>query len=225
MGADFEWGEMILKYRVKMEIKKEYLGKYLHDIAIEQIADDYAQKGYTVKKEERLGNYQADLIVKKGNEQIVIEVKTGKMTPEKRQRIADIADHVRNLGDCKFHVVVATPPKEKRLGIEDLELLINNYIHNNLPSELDELSTHTRPDEVFDINIEKINISGKDIFVKGDGVISMELQSGSDGDQDKGDFKTFDKFPFDFEFILTYNSNKELEITKVEKFKIDTSDI
>jgi hypothetical protein len=60
--------------------------------------------------------------------------------------------------------------------------------------------------------------------VKGDGVISVELQFGSDGDQDNGDgFKNYDKFPFDFEITLSYNSKKELEITEVDKLNIDTS--
>jgi Holliday junction resolvase len=207
-----------------MEIKKKYLGKYLHDIAIEQIAEDYIQKGYTVSKEEKLGKFRADLIARKGDEQIVVEVKAGKMTPVKKEQIAGIANYVRNLGGYKFLVVIATPPKEKKLEIDDFEILITNYIHSDLPSELDELSTHTRPDEVFDIDIDEINISGENIFVKGDGVVSVELQFGSDGDQNKGDgFKTFDKFPFEFEMTLAYNSKRELEIIEVDKFDVDTS--
>lgn len=207
-----------------MEIKKKYLGKYLHDIAIEQIAEDYIQKGYQVNKEERLGKFQADLVARKGEEQIVIEVKAGKMTADRKQKIAGIADYVRSLGKYKFLVVIATPPKEKKLEIEDIETLISNHIHNTLPFELDELSSHTRPDEVFDIDIDEINISGENIYVKGDGVVSVELQFGSDGDQDKGDgFKSYDNFPFDFEITLAYNSKKELKIVEVDKFDIDTS--
>lgn len=207
-----------------MEIRKKYLGKYLHDIAIEQIAEDYVQKGYSVSREEKLGKFEADLIARKGNDQIVIEVKAGKLTPERKKRISEIADYITSQGGYKFLVVVATPPKEKKLKIEDIEILISTYINNDLPSELDELSTHTRPDEVYDVDIDEIKITGQDIFVKGDGVISVELQFGSDSDQDKGDgLKNYDKFPFDFEITLAYNSKKELEITEVEKLNIDTS--
>lgn len=207
-----------------MEIKKKYLGKYLYEIAIEQIADDYRRKGYQVNKEVKLGKFRADLVARKGEEQIVIEVKAGKMTPDRRQKIAGIAEYVRSLGNYKFLVVIATPPKEKKLEIEDIKTLISNYIHYDLPSELDELSAHTRPDEVIDIDIDEINISGENIFVKGDGVVSVELQFGPDGDQDKGGgFKSYDKFPFDFEITLAYNSERELEIVDVDKFDIDTS--
>jgi len=101
-----------------MKIKKKYLGKCLHEIAIEQIAEDYRQKGYTVSREEILGTFQADLVVRKDTEQLVIEVKAGKMTPDKKQRIAGIADYVRNLGGYKFLVVVATPPKEKNFKLK-----------------------------------------------------------------------------------------------------------
>ena len=207
-----------------MQIKKKYLGKYLHDIAIEQIAEDYKQKGYDVSPEENLGKYQADLIARKGSEQIVIEVKTGKMTPEKRQKIAGVADYIRNLGEFKFLVVVATPPKEKKLQIEDLKMLMNKYIHRDLPSKLDVLSIHTKPNEVYDIDIDEINMAGKNIFVKGNGVVSVELQFDSDVNQLKGDgHKSYDKFPFDFEVTLGYNSDRELEIIEVEKFDIETS--
>ena len=207
-----------------MEIQKKYLGKYLHDIAIEQIADRYIQQGYTVTKEEKLGNFRADIIARNGNEQIVIEIKAGKMTPEKKAQISGIADYIRDIGGYKFLVVIATPPKEKKLEIDDFETLITSYLHNELPSELDELSTHTKLLEVFDIDIDDITISGENIFVKGGGVVSIELNFGSDGDQNRGDgFKTFDKFPFDFEIILAYKSRKELEIMVVNKFDVDTS--
>jgi len=207
-----------------MEIKKKYLGKYLHDLAIEQIAEDYIQKGYDVSREEKLGKYRADLIARKNSEQIVIEVKAGKMNPEKRQKIAGVADYIRDLGGYEFLVVVATPPKEKILQIENLEMLINEYFHSEFPSELDVLSTHTRPDEFSDIEIDEINIADENIFVKGNGVVSVELQFGSDGDQSKGDgFLSYDKFPFSYEVTLAYNSDRELKIIEVEKFEIDTS--
>ncbi len=208
-----------------MEIKRKYfLGKYLHDSAIEQIAEEYTQKGYQVSKEEKLGKYEADLIARKGNENVVIEVKAGKLTPEKRKQIANLADYINSLGGYKFRVVVATPPKEKKLKIEELEVLLTHYILNDLPSELDELSSHTRPDEIFDIDIDEISITGENIFVKGDGVISVELQFGSDSDQDNGDgHKSYDNFPFDFEITMGYNSKKKLEIIEVDNFKVDTS--
>jgi len=208
-----------------MEIKKKYLSKYLHDIAIEQIAEEYSLKGFSVSREERLGNYIADLIVRKDNEQIVIEVKSGKLTPQKKEQISKIADFVREVGGYKFIVVVATPPKEKKLEILEInELLFNYFIEDGIPDELDLLSTHTTIDEIIDVDIDEISINGKSILIKGDGVVSVELQYGSDGDQLRNDgFKTTDNYPFEFELTLEYNVNKELEIVDVSELTVDTS--
>lgn len=55
-------------------------------------------------------------------------------------------------------------------------------------------------------------------------MVRVELQFNSDGGQSKGDgLKSYDNFPFDFEITLAYNSKKELEIVKVDKFDIDPS--
>jgi hypothetical protein len=208
-----------------MRIQKKYLRKYLHDIAIDQIAEEYRDKGYTIAKEEMLGKFRADLIAIKDNEKIVIEVKTGKMDSSQKEQIAGIADYIRNKEGYKFLVAVATPPKEKAIEIENIEALITDHILSDLPLKLDGLSTHTRPDEVSDIDIDEVSISGTDISVKGNGVIDVELQMGSDGDQDKGHgFKTSDKFPFEFAITLERdNVNTGLKIKKVDALEVDTS--
>jgi Holliday junction resolvase len=207
-----------------MEINKKYLTKYLHDIAIEQIADDYAKRGYAVAKEEKLGKFNADIVARKGEEKIVIEIKSGKMTPDRKEKLASIADYVRGLGGYKFLVVIATPPKEKRLEIEGIESIITSYILNENLSELDSLSTHTTVDEVTDVDLDEIKIVGNLIFVKGDGVVSVRLQFGSDGDQGRGDgHKTSDNFPFEFEITLEFSDDDKLRIIEVDKLEVDTS--
>jgi Holliday junction resolvase len=207
-----------------MKIKKKYLNKYLHDIAIDQMVEDYSQRGYIVKKEEMLGKYQADLIARKGDEQIVIEVKSGRMSPDRKAKIAGLADYIHNIGGYKFIAVIATPPKEKKLEIDDIDQLISDYIHNDSHSVIDILSSHSKIDEVIDVDVDEITFSGNLIFIKGDGVVSVELQFGSDGDLKKGEgSKSFDSFPFDFEMSLKYNDAKKLEIFEVSKFKVDTS--
>lgn len=206
-----------------MEINKKYLRKYLHDIAIEQISEEYAHKGYTISKEEKLGKYRADIIARKDNEQIVIEVKSGTLTPQKKEQIAGLADYIRSLGGYKFLVVIATPPKEKKLEISNIEDLLYSYLLEESPDDLLELSTHALIEEVVDIDIDEIKIDGKYIHVKGDGVVNMELQFGSDGDQNRDDgFKTTDNFPFDFNITLEYDTNFELIIADVHNLKIDT---
>ncbi len=207
-----------------MEIKKQYLQKYLHFIAIDQIAEDYIQRGYKVSKEEQLGKYKADIIARKDKETIVIEVKSGKMTSQKREAITELGNYVRGQGNYKFLVVIATPPKEKKLEITDIEQLLFAYFIDEFPDELISLSTHTRLEEIKDIDIDEISIDGKSIFIKGDGVVEIELQYGSDGDQGRGDgHKNYDNYPFNFTMTLEYDSNLELKITNVDELEVDTS--
>jgi hypothetical protein len=146
------------------------------------------------------------------------------MTPERKQQIANLANYVREQSNYKFLVAVATPPKEKKLKIADIEDLLTQNLIEDFPSELDELSTHTRLEEVTAVDIDEISIDGKTIFVKGDGVVNVELQFGSDGDQNRGDgHKGYDSFTFEFEITLEYNDDKELEIIEVDKLEVDTS--
>jgi len=207
-----------------MEIKKKFLDKYLHNIAIEQIAEEYLQKGYEVSKENQIGKYQADIIAKKGDETIVIEIKSGKMTPDKKETITQLGNYIHTQSNYKFIVVIATPPKEKKLEIINIDELLSSYFIEEFPEELNELSTHTMMDEISDIDIDEIRIDGKSIFIKGDGVVSVELQYGSDSDQTSGDGnETSDNFPFEFELTLEYDKNHKLKITDVDKLIVDTS--
>lgn len=199
-----------------MEIRKDLLQKYMHVIAIEQLIEEYTTAGYTVSIDEKIGKYTADLIARKGDDQIVVEVKTGKLTSKRKAAIARIADYVRSRPGFKFLVVVATPPKEKVIEVKNLETIISRYMFNHLPSELDALSTHTSIDEVEDISISEIIVDDDEMFVKGTGVVSIELQFGSDGDQDRGDgLKGRDNFPFTFEATLRLEDQmtaKEIDI-------------
>ena len=142
-----------------MEIKKKYFEKYLHSIAIEQIAEEYLRKGYKVSREEPIGNHKADLIVSRDDETIVIEVKSGKMTPDKKETITQLGNYVREQGKYKFIVAIATLPKEKKLEISNIETLLTLEMMEEFPDELDELSTHTRVEEVYDIDIDEFNKS------------------------------------------------------------------
>ncbi|MGY8911406.1 MAG: pPIWI-associating nuclease domain-containing protein [Flavobacteriales bacterium] len=206
-----------------MEIKKKYLSKYLHDIAILQIKEDYEKQGYKVFLEKRMGKFIADIVAERKDDKVVLEIKTGRMTSDRRKKLSSIADYIQESGEYRFMVVVATPPKEKRLEIENFEQILWEHLSNDIPDDLNIISTHSRIDQIIEIDLDEIEINGKSIFIKGDGVLNAELQYGSDGDQTRGDgFKMTDTYPFDFELTLEYDSNGDLRIIEVDKFKVDT---
>lgn len=198
-----------------MELKEKYLSRYFHDIAMDQLYDEYAQKGYSVYKEKKIGKYRADILAENDNEKIVIEIKAGRMNSENKRRLADLANYVRSLGNYKFLVVMPTAPRRKKLEFNNIEQLLFQDMLNNIPNELDELSTHTVPDEVSNIEIDEISISEGLIFVKGDGTVEVQLDYGSPLGNG---YSASDNFPFKFSIKLSYD-------VRTKKLKIEDADI
>ncbi len=207
-----------------MEISKSHLYKHLHLIAIDQIADNYLSKGYKVEREKKIGKFIADLVASKDKENVVIEVKTGRINQERKKELAKLADFVNSLGDYKFKIVVARPPKEKIIEIADIENIFFDYLVNDMPSDLDILSTHTSIEMISDIEIHNLIIhQDNQINIIGQGIVDVKLQFGSDGDQKRGDGHiTHDSFPFDFDLYLSYKVNKKLDINDGGSIEIDT---
>lgn len=207
-----------------MEISKKLIYKNLHFLAIEQLADEYKAKGYQIEKEKQIGNYRADLVVTKDDEKIVFEVKAGRMTPERKEQLAKLADYINSLREYKFKIIIARSPKEKNIQIAGFEELFFNYLINDFPSELDELSTHTTIETVSDLEIHDLIVnSGNEINVIGQGVVEVRLQYGSDGDERRGDgHYQYESFPFEFDLNLSYNPQKKLIVNESSSINIDT---
>lgn len=203
-----------------MQIRPQYLQKYIHDIALDQLYADYQAKGYDVSKDEKIGLYEADMVAKKGEEVIVFEVKAGKMSPEYRAKIVGLGDFVRAHKNHKFLVVVATPPKPKKIDIPSLDEILYNYLVNDFPDELDSLSTQTRIESVVDSTVDELAILEEGGFMaKGNGTVEVELQYGPTNDASLSD----DSFPFTFEIKLKQNEQNELILDEVVQLHVDTS--
>lgn len=207
-----------------MEINKQLLYRNLHFLAIEQLAEEYTEMGYKVEKGSKIGKFQTDLIAIKDDEKIVIEVKAGRMDISKKKELAKLADYINSLGGYKFKVVIATPPKEKNIQISEFEDMIFESLINDLPPELDELSTHTTIETVSDVEIHDLIIHRKnDINVIGQGVVEVRIQFGSDGDARRGDGHfQYESFPFDFDLYLSYGSDGKLNINENANIDVDT---
>jgi hypothetical protein len=207
-----------------MQIKKKYLQRYLHDIAVEQIAEEYQEKGYVVSRKQPLGGYEADIVAKKDNENIVIEVKSGKMSPARKEAIIQIGNYIKDRDNYKFLVVIATPPKDKKLEVEEIESLLSGYLSENPPQELIELSSNTTITRISDVDIDEITVSEDHIFVTGDGVVDVDLNWGSTSDKQKDNgFALSENFPFSFGLTLKYDEHNLLQIHKVNQLAVDLS--
>lgn len=203
-----------------MEIERKFLKKYLHKIAVDQITHKYKEQGYKISVEEEIGEYTADIIARKKDEVIVIEVKTEKLSSKKMENLAGIADYIRKQKNHKFLIVFATPPREKEIEISPIEILLFKYLTNNFPSELDELSSQTIIENVSNVEVFSVNIDNSSISIEGYGVIDISLNLGS---SDNFDNKINESIPFDFDLILSFDNSKNLEIQEISKLEIDTS--
>ncbi|WP_308132009.1 hypothetical protein [uncultured Flavobacterium sp.] len=207
-----------------MEIKKKYIEKYLYSIALDQITDEYQKKGYKIFKGEKIANFNVDLIAKNDFETIVFEIKTNKLTKEKKKSIIKIGNYIRKQKDYRFLIIIATAPKNKKLEIENIESELFNCFIEDIPDEVDMLSTHTFIEEITDVDIDEIIIDNQYLFIKGDGVVSIQLQYGSDGDQKRDNgYKMYDNFPFDFDVTMEYIKNQGFKIIEVNDISVDIS--
>lgn len=212
-----------------MEVTKYHLYNNLNIIAIEQLAQYYELNGYTVEREKQIGEFKADLLVSNEKEKIIIEVKTKKSSKVDKDKLAKFADYINTLDEYKFKIVVARPPKEKKIHIPEFDSILREYILGNIFNEIDILSNRSIVKEVEFISIQEIHlISFEKIQVVGNAYMEVLLHFGEahkgqkDGEEMEGAIMD-DSYPFDFDLILKFNKDERLIIGKINKFEIDTS--
>lgn len=206
-----------------MKIDKRYLRKYYHYAVIDQLKEEYKKKGYTVSVDEKIpnSNYRADLIARKGDTVIILEVKTGMVNNAAKQQIREISNIVKSsCPNAKFRLVAVNYPDESAISIENIDELITDYfISNGIPSELDELSSHTTIDEVTDVLINSIEIVPGVINIVCEGNIVAVL----DYDHHESDTSFEMDFPFKMKATLRMEDDG-YAIDDIEALKIDTSE-
>lgn len=202
-----------------MEIRKNILLKYIEQAAIEQIATEYQQQGYEIKP--TFQDFGADLIVQKGEEIIVVEIKAGRWDDKRRQAVKELRNRaVHELG-AKFNLVFVNLPQEPEIEVEGLEGLFFELLPEQLVDEFSKLATHFWPNEISDISFESISVQKDGIDIAGNGIITLGLQYGSDSDYKHDDGLRFiEAYPFHFYLALDHN----LEIKEVYEIEVDLPD-
>ncbi|MBO0952183.1 pPIWI-associating nuclease domain-containing protein [Fibrella forsythiae] len=142
------------------------------------------------------------------------------MTPQKREQISGLGDYVSAQKNYKFLVVVATPPKPKKIEIPNLDELLYEYVVNHFPDELNSLASLARTENVVDTSVDELTVLEEGRFeAKGNGTVEVELQYGPTNDGSLSD----DSFPFTFEIKLKQNEQNELILEEVVQLHVDTS--
>ena len=89
-----------------MTTRDNYLAPYYERATIDQLADEYKQKGYSVQRDARLVKYRVDLLAEKDGQKVYIEVKRKKMDAEARRRVAAIEELTRNMPNTRLIVIL-----------------------------------------------------------------------------------------------------------------------
>jgi len=193
--------------------------RYLELTKIEEIASEMINKGYNISKDHKISNLSYDLLAEKNGEKIFIEVKSGKALQNHRDRIKQMASTAKKIENAVFKLVVVNPPRTKSIEIENIENILYECFIEKLPSELDQLSTHTLVSGLSNVEITDVSINSEKILVSGEGLVEVNLQYGSRSDQDEEDEFYYETFPFDFNVFLSL----ELNLLECESLSVDTS--
>lgn len=104
------------------------------------------------------------------------------------------------------------------------DILTDYFISNEIPSSLDELSTHTTIESVTADSIDSIELKdNRCIVVEGSGSIEIELQIGSNGDLRRGDGDA-SCMTFSLTFTLFLISENSTGKPEDEKYVLDDVD-
>jgi hypothetical protein len=191
------------------EIDEPIFMKHLEQAYCENLVQKYSAKGYEVYTGYQFPNGpKVDFMAQKNDEKIVIEIKNGKLSPEKRDTISRVkrfVDEHKNI--AQFKIAFLNPPQIQKVEFDGLERIICNDMRDKLPAELAQLAAGIYPKEITDLDIETLRINEGDIHITGAGVIDVKIDAAS-----------YDSFPFEFSITLT----KDFEI-KVSNYNVDTS--
>ena len=188
-----------------------------------QYKDELRSQGFTVKSEEKFKSanshtFDVDLYAEKGEDKRIYEFKLIGGRNYQKGQISKFKELAYEIG-AEPIVIYVNPPIEKEIVFDDLDELLTSYFcSEGIPSELDVLSTHTTIDSIDVNDIISAEIKQNEIILSGEATINVDLQDGSDSDQERGDgLLSSDSFPMQFTLILDENLN----ITDAE-YKINT---
>jgi hypothetical protein len=103
-----------------MRLEQQYLSKAWTQAAMEQVAHEYKAKGYRVTRDERLGRHHADLVARKGREQVIIEFKYGPWSREQHKSALALRKRIQQMPDSSFRVVLVSPPSPAHVEVDGL---------------------------------------------------------------------------------------------------------
>lgn len=201
-----------------MVIRQEILDKHMEAAAIEQLADDYSRQGYEIEREADLDGLRADLVARKGDQVLVFEIKAGSWTDDKRKAAQRLRDAAVQRYGARFVLVLTPQPREKSIEIDGIEEILQEVVSERFENELSQLALHTRVVEIVDVDLTAMSAGPEGLEIEGSATVGIELQYGSDTDQERGTGSAVhETAPLQFHLLL----GNDLRPEKVIEARLD----
>ena len=202
-----------------MEINEKYQVLAAEIATKLELKDHYKSLGYSVYEEYRIGAVLLDLYVEKEDYKITFECKRKDNHFSSRNRFEEIRRYLKEQG-IRLKVVIVPRQVKRQIEVDGIEHTIFESFLLKMPSELDELSTHTILQEVNEVSINSITLHDDGyVEIAGSSEVIVELGYGSRSD----DVTFTDTYPFTFKGVWRYEDDGKLKLQELTNLKFDTS--
>jgi hypothetical protein len=191
---------------------------YLEATKLHEVASELEAIGYAVTLENGAGPHRFDLTATKDGKRLAVEVKAQSRLKESGEEIRKLRRQAREEGYTEFRLVVVNPPREKKVDVDDFGNILFAYTSENLPANVQEVSSFSYLEDINNIEIEVLHVSKQTITVKGTAMAEVKLKYGNDN---------IDGFEWDTSFPLSFDLDLDhhMSIQNVRKLEIDTSSL
>ncbi len=160
-----------------------------------------------------------DIFAEKGDDRRLYELRVGKYKMQKRV-FSELQAYAKEK-KAKLYIVYLEVPKTTEVEFEGLDDILFNDFEDDVPNEVDSLSTHTYMESVDNVSIDSIAVLPHTIKVSGNGTLNLELQYGSRSDLEHDDGWVESK-SVDFFFRVEIDNDR---IIRKKYYKFDVSGI
>lgn len=190
-----------------MRLYDKYLDEAYREASIKQKKEELEKEGYQVS-----ADHFFDLYAERAGAKRVYAFKY-RNGDRRNSEIEKFLQKAKEI-EAEPIVVYMLRPNRDSIEFDGLGELIMEYFMDNFPSDLDELSSHTRLSEVYIETITDIHLTERWIEVKGEASVTISLQYGSDREQEDDDEEELLELPMTFDAIV--NWSREIEELEYE---------
>lgn len=204
-----------------MKIGMNEIHEALQEVATQKLKRSLNREGFSVETNHEVfvdsKKMKLDLFATKDNEQPrIYEIKVGKNKVSKSQ--LENLQSVAKFLQARLFITYLEVPKTKIIEYKNIDEVIFEHLRNNIPSEIDMLSTHTTIDSVESVDITSIVIDDRKARIEGNATLFVGLQYGSSSDIKDGNG---DESTDSFEFFFRISIEDEEIINAYFKFDLE----